>query len=165
MNRLLGLGFVFLLVSGAVLIITTSSALPPRVASHFGVGGAANGWQSLETYRALMLLFGIGLPVLVVAAMAWLPRKLPRLTKLPARDYWLAPERRDATYAALTAFAFAHGALIVVFVVALHLSIVAANASTPPRLAGGPFWALTATFVATITAMIVIYRRRFRVPR
>jgi len=165
MNRVLGFGFAFLLASAAVLIITTSGALPPRVASHFGAGGVANGWQSLEAYRATMLVLAIGLPAGVVAMMAWLPRRFPRFLSLPAREHWLAPERREATYAALTSFALAIGALVVTFVVALHLVVVAANASTPPRFADGPFWLLTGTFTATIVALIIGYHRRFRVRR
>lgn len=162
MNRLLAFGFVFLLATAAVLIVTTSGALPPRVASHFGAGGIANGWQSLEAYRATMLVFAIALPIGVVAAMAWLPRRFPRLVNLPFRDYWLAPERREATYAALTGFALAIGALVVTFIVALHLVIVAANASAPPHFAEGPFWGLSGTFSATLVALVIAYHRRFR---
>ncbi len=165
MNRLLGFGFVFLLATGAVLIVMTSAALPPRVASHFAPGGVANGWQSLQAYRAMMLVFALALPIGVVVAAAWLPRRFPRLVNPPFRDYWLAPERREATYAALTGFALAIGALVVTFVVALHLVIVAANASAPPHFADGPFWLLAGTFAATIIALVIAYHRRFRVRR
>jgi hypothetical protein len=165
MNRLLGFGFALLLATAAVLIVTTSSALPPRVASHFAAGGVPNGWQSLESYRATMLTLAIALPVAVVVAAGWLPRRFPRLINLPFRDYWLAPERREATFAALTGFALAIGALVVTFIVALHLVIVAANASMPPRFADGPFWLLTGTFTATIAALVIAYHRRFRVRR
>jgi hypothetical protein len=165
MNRLLGFGFVFLLASGAVLIVSTSGALPPRVASHFGAGGVANGWQSLDSYRALMLVFEIAMPLVAVAGVAWLPRAFPGLVNMPFRDHWLAPERREATYATMTAFGLALGSFLAAFVVALHLIVVAANASTPPRLADGPFWTLTATFVAAMFAFAIAYHRRFRVRR
>jgi uncharacterized membrane protein len=162
MARILGIAFFALLVAGAVVIVVTSEALPLELASHFGRQGRANGWQPLASYRTWMLLFAIGVPCLTVAAMAWLPRRFPRLSNLPHRDHWLAPVRREATFAALAAFAFAIGIVEIAFALGIHLSVVAANATDPPTLPAHAFMALMACFVVAIVAVVIAYHLRFR---
>jgi hypothetical protein len=165
MNRLLGFSFVALVVASAAVIVATSGALPARVASHFGVGGRPNGWQSLAEYRVWMLGFGVLMPVAVTALIAWLPHRFPRLVNLPHRDYWLDPARREATLGALSSFGYGVGILAVLFALAIHLLVVDANATAPPRLPEERVYALMGLFVTGLVVLIVVHYRRFRVPR
>ncbi len=77
----------------------TSQQLPERVATHFGLHGEPNGWMQKPSAVMVMGGFGLGLPLLTVV-LSFLVRFVPAdLVNLPHREYWLAPERRDATYA------------------------------------------------------------------
>ena len=57
--------FVALLLTGASFVISTTTSLPDRVASHFGAGGHANGYMTREGYRWFMLFFTVGFPALL----------------------------------------------------------------------------------------------------
>ena len=71
--------------------------------------------------------------------MSLLPRVSDKAINLPNRDYWLAPPQREATFRFLTAHACWLGSLMVVFIVGIHLLLIAANATQPPRLPTQPF--------------------------
>src|SRR5258708_29103500 len=126
--------FFALAIAATATSLATSGNLPEHVASHFASGGAANGWMSREIYVVIVLAMATLLPLFIVAMMARLPRMNPRRVRLPHRDYWLAPERRDPTFATLAGFAFALACALTLFIGGMHWIIFEANATTPPRL-------------------------------
>lgn len=73
--------------------------LPDTVASHFGINGAADNWMSKQSF---IIFYGT---VLVSTAALFLfvglfAHVVPdNLLNLPNKQYWLAPERRNETYA------------------------------------------------------------------
>lgn len=89
--------FVILLALCLVLIGHYYPRLPDPLASHFGRDGTPDGWMSKASFLDFALtLLGI-FSLLFVGLRFWL-RKIPvSLINLPHRDYWLAPERREAT--------------------------------------------------------------------
>jgi hypothetical protein len=117
-----------------------------------------------DAYLGFILFAAIGVPLLLVVALAWLPRLFPRAVNLPNRAYWFEPERRDATLATLSAFAWAFGCVLTLFVAGLHWAVVEANAATPPTLAGSTVNALLAAFVLAIAGWILAWILRFRRP-
>jgi hypothetical protein len=118
----------------AVFVGFTSSALPEIVASHFGATGAANGYMPRGMYRAVMLLLIVGVPLL----LAFIPTSIagPSGTRLniPRREYWLAPERRESTFAYIGGQARWFAALVAVFLGYVHWLVVRANRLQPPEL-------------------------------
>jgi hypothetical protein len=164
-RRLLLPLFVGLIAAVSAFIVTTSAGLPERVASHFARGGQANGWMPHDAYLAFILSAAIGVPLVLVVALAWLPRVFPRAVNLPSRAYWFEPERRDATLATLAAFAWAFGCVLTLLVAGLHWAVVRANASTPPALEESTLNALLAAFVFSIACWILAWVLRFRRPR
>jgi uncharacterized membrane protein len=165
MGRFLLPLFVGLIAAVSAFIVTTSAGLPRRVASHFARGGQANGWMSHEAYLAFILSTAIGVPLILVVALAWLPRVFPRSVNLPNRAYWFEPERRGATLATLAAFAWAFGCVLTLLVAGLHWAIVQANSATPPALEESTVNSLLAAFVLAIACWILAWRLRFRRPR
>ena len=154
--------FFLLIGAGAVYIFMSSAGLPDKVASKFGTGNLATGSMTREFYRWWMLGFGIILPMIVVAATAWLPRRAPHRMRLPTRGHWLAPERQSRTMAALSAQGYWIGSLITAFVIGLHYAIIEANKLTPPRLPAVLFWWLVVGFFIALIALIFAYGVRFR---
>jgi uncharacterized membrane protein len=165
MRRFLLPLFIGLIVAVSAFIVTTSAELPERVASHFARGGQANGWMPRDAYLGFILLAASGVPLVLVFALAWLPRVFPRAVNLPNRAYWFEPERRDATLATLSAFAWAFGCVLTLLVAGLHWAVVQANALTPPVLAASTVNTLLVAFVLAIACWILAWALRFRRPR
>ena len=120
--------------------------------------------MSRGNYLLLISLLMFGLPLLVVELNIILPRFVPRLLRIPARDYWLAPERRDETLASIATSGAFIGCLITAFIIALHLLVVEANSRTPARIDSDALWILLGTFVLAMLAWQFFRWRRFRRP-
>jgi len=128
--------FVFALVAGAAFVTLTADALPPMVAAHFAASGQANGFMQRPNYLAFMLIFVTGFPALVVTSISAVYRGSGERMNLPNGDWWLAPQRRDATLAFLVAHTQWLGSLLVVFLCLVHRQVLQANDVQPPRLSG-----------------------------
>lgn len=153
-----------LIACTATLVLATTAGLPPVVASHFAVDGRANGWMSRQAYAWMMVLMSLATPFAVWAGAAWLPRRRPRLVSVPFRDYWLAPERREATLVRLGRIGLAMGLLCAALVAAIHGEVVLANRRVPAAAGDGMAWILGA-FAAAIVALVVWTAWSFRVPK
>ena len=156
--------FVALLVGATWFVLSTTASLPEYVASNFRGDGLANAFMHRDTYRWFMLAFAVGLPVVLVVLIAYLPRRFPGATNIPNRDFWFAPERREETLAYLTQCALQLGCLLTVFACGVHWLVIQANALKPPRLANGPFLTMLVVFLAILGIGIVALLRRFRKP-
>jgi uncharacterized membrane protein len=155
---------VALCAAGAAILYATTDSLPAVVASHFDLAGYANGTMSRASYLVFMSLMMFGVPLLVVALNVVLPRFVPRLVRIPARDHWLAPERRDETLASIATSGAFIGCLITAFIIALHLLVVEANARAPARIDSDALWMLLGLFVLATLAWQFFRWRRFRRP-
>jgi hypothetical protein len=71
-----------------------------------------------------------------------------RNLKIAHREYWLAPQRRDATLGFLRSHGQWFAMAVVVFIAYVHVLVVQANALQPPRLA-------TARIVAGLVVLSV----------
>jgi uncharacterized membrane protein len=162
MTRFAHLLFVLLLAIAAIIITTTTGQLPEQVASHFGGSGAANGSMSRSGYLVFMLAIAIGVPLVVALMVGTLPRMMVKAINIPNREFWLADPRREGTLRFLSAHACWLGSLLVVFTTRIHLLLLAANATQPPRLPGTMFVTLLAAFLVGMAIWIVALHVRFR---
>lgn len=156
--------FAGLLVAATWFVLSTTAALPEYVASHFRGDGMADGFMRRDIYRWFMLVFAVGLPLVLVGLMAYLPSYVPRATNIPNRDFWFAPERREQTLAYLAQCALQLGCLFTVFACGVHWLVIQANAVKPPRLANGPFLTMLVLFLVILGVWTVALLRRFRKP-
>jgi uncharacterized membrane protein len=116
-----------LVLAWAAYLTRAFSTLPSRVASHYGLSGRADGFQDkvsfLETgllVPLVMLVFVVVLPILL--------RKMPaQAINMPRRDFWLAPERRESTFATLTMYLDWFGVATLALMAAVLVLIVRAN--------------------------------------
>jgi len=165
MNYLAAILLSLLLLFGSATIYATSGQLPARVASHFDAAGLANGFMPRGDYLLFMLVLTLGVPLLVAFVSVVVPRIAPATLKLPARDYWLAPERRDQTYATLSTAGFVMASIIACFLIALHFLVLSANGQTPPRLDNVLMWALIALLIVSLLTWQWFCWRRFHNPQ
>ncbi len=137
--------------------------LPGRVATHFGLGGRADAWSSKQSFALAYGLLAGGLGLLFFAIAAFLPRLPVNFINIPNRDYWLAPERRDATLHHVGREVLVMGTATVAFIAAtFHLSMRASITGTD-RLGPG-FWIALVAFVVYAGYWSVRLMLRFRAP-
>ncbi len=101
------------LVLAVAFVLLTGSRMPETVASHFAASGLADGFMPRRYYLALMAALIAGMPTAMVLLQQRSMRLRPDKLKLPHRDYWLAPERIDATRQAITARLMIFGSALV----------------------------------------------------
>jgi len=152
---------IVLPAAAALFIVASGQSLPQSVASHFAASGFADGYSSRGAYLALMIVAAAGLPAAVIALQTVLGRKAPRLG-VPHGEYWLAPERRDATLAFLDAQALRFAALIAAFLCFVHWLVVKGNAVQPPRMDGVLISSALIVFLLATAAWLVAFYVRFR---
>lgn len=134
--------------------------LPAVVPSHFGASGAPNAWMPragfVGLYAFVVLFLAIALTLSIRRAKA-----LPNSSlNLPHKDYWLAPERRQATLSAIEAQMFVFGAatfvlLFDVFGQAFRVGLGLAAKLDHPGLSLG-------LYTAFIVVWMTVFVRRFR---
>jgi uncharacterized membrane protein len=158
-------------IFGAIALCALAQAivdfpqLPDRVASHFGASGTPNGWMSKPAFFAMYAVI-IGLAAFVgFYAPRSIARKPRARINLPNKEYWLAPERREETFAFCARYFAWYGcALLLILVLAMGLAIQA-NFSSPPRLPTRPILAVIAGFVVFNLLWVIRMLRYFSNPR
>ena len=132
---------------GLVAIALLQSAfyypqLPATVASHWGASGDADGWSSRSVFFAIYLSMVALVAVVFILIPHWTGRRGAMRMNIPNRDYWLAPERAQATKAffrrQMLILGIAHLALAIYTV---QLAIIA-NLRESGRLDDSIVWAL-----------------------
>ena len=155
--------FAGLIALAVVDLLSYYPALPEQVAVHFNAAGEADGWASKP---GLVAIYLGTFPVLAAmfVGIAWGLRKLPAsMINLPNKDYWLAPERREATLAFLASWLLWMGnATLLFLVVVLHLTLLA-NLQPEPKLPD-TFWPAFIGYLGFVAVWIVRLYRRFRKP-
>jgi uncharacterized membrane protein len=134
--------------------------LPDRLASHFNAAGLPNGWMSKTQFLwvyALVLIPALAIEFWVSGKIA---SKRDAQLNLPNKEYWLAPERRAATFAYFESFCAWYGcAFLLVIAFAMGLAM-RANFDSPPVLPTAPILMdVVGFFVFNIAAVILMLRR------
>lgn len=143
-------------------VSSSYSDLPAKVASHFDIHGEPNGWMSRETCVGFTVGLGILLPALIVGVMGGAGRIPVSFINLPHRDYWLAPERRQAALALLLRYALWFACMNVLFVTGIHWLIVQANLpGNGPHLSGLGIMLVAGGFVAGTAVWVRLLLRHF----
>ena len=139
--------FYGLLVVAVVQIVYYYPQLPAVLASHFDGLGAPNDWSGRGGFFALYLGIVLMLVIIFEFVPAWSEKSSKFGMKIPNRDYWLAPERIEATRAFFRRQMYLMGiAHLALSIYAIQLTILA-NFSQQPRLHPSIGWALTIYFV------------------
>ncbi len=155
-------GFWVVLIGAAAFVWISGSGLPPLVASHFGLGGQADGFMARGDYLAFMLIGTVAIPLLIVVPQRLVETIPPRLINVPNREYWLAPERIGSTLDYLRNHAVWFAVLFTALLCFVHWEVVQANMRSPARLAAQPFLIGLVTYVVAVLLWIAAMVRHFR---
>lgn len=157
--------FPLVLAAAAAFVWSSSGSLPDVVASHFGSGGAANGFMPRVAYVAVMLVLVVFVPGLL-HLLGWLSSRLPvQWINVPNRRYWLAPERREATVSSFGKLGVWASYATLALLSLVHWLVVRANSVHPSHLEEAPLVGGVAVYlVALLVGVAVLLGRFFRVP-
>lgn len=137
--------------------------LPERVAIHFNVSGQADNWTE-RTWACRIFLGGFAVMALFFGGLALLLPRLPTsLINLPAKDYWLAPERREQTRASLTRSLLWLGNLTLLLMIVEEHSVFRVNLSGR-QLSGALFWLPVVFYMAAVLLLVIKLLLEFRRP-
>ncbi len=160
-KSLLALFATFLAIA-TFFSFNSSANLSEKVAIHFAADGTADDWTSREQYRVFILLALISLPSLLVGVMAGLPRLTDGRGQIPNCEYWFSGERRQATEDFLLRHSCWLGCMTVAVIYGIHIFILRANATTPPRLEYDHFIAMISLYLIGLGWWMGLLLRRFR---
>ncbi|MBK8011140.1 MAG: DUF1648 domain-containing protein [Deltaproteobacteria bacterium] len=140
--------------------------LPTTMASHFGAGGKPNGWMPRSGFAALSAAVSV-LMLLVFLGGPLLLKRVPHpLINLPNKLYWLAAERKEATFAYLASTIEWLGATTFVFIGLVNELVFAANTKPSSELAETPLVVgLVLILSVNVGSGIAMYLRFARVPK
>jgi uncharacterized membrane protein len=154
--------FATLLVVATFFALRSIGELPESVAVHFGINGVAGGWMGRESYRLCVLLFLVAFPSLLVWLFAGLPRMTDGRGQIPNSEYWFSQERRSTTESFLLSHACWLGCMTVAIVYGMHVSIMRANAISPPLLATDRVIVMLLVYFAGLGWWVTVLLRHFQ---
>ncbi len=137
--------------------------LPPYLATHFDGAGTPNGWMSPTFFSWFMA----GMWTIMTLAF-WGPRfLLPRIStqwfNLPHKEYWLAPERREAALDRISVRLEAFGLATLAGMVLVTEVLFQVNRTGDPMLPGA-FGTGFVVYIAGSLIWGVAFMRAFRLP-
>jgi hypothetical protein len=158
-----GTGWAWSVMVATILAVTaTSIALPDRIATHFAIDGHASGFMPRGTYLVAMGFLAVGVPALILLGVGGAVRRASTRVKIPDRDYWLSPERREATSEWLAQHTARLAAGACAFAFAVHVALIRANSFVPPRLEPVVSTGLLAGSLGAVLIWVYSFARRFR---
>lgn len=119
--------------------------LPETMASHFDGAGRPNRWSDKTGFFALYLVI-VAFVASLFLSIGPLIRHRPDM-RLPHREYWLSPERREETISFLRCRLLSAGAASLALAVVVAQLAILANFEDPPRISDAIYWVLLAYFV------------------
>ena len=159
------MAFWILATGLAVVLVATFDLLPPVVASHFDAAGAPDGWSSRGVHTLVILTIGVGLPLVIVGLVRFLTRSGPQGLNIPARDYWTRPEHGPEAVRRVRAYVWWLGGVMAGTALLVHVLVLGANRSQPPRLRNELMYLMLAAVLLAIGGWAWGWYRLLRPPR
>lgn len=155
---------IYLLISlviGLILQAYYSVTLPDTVANHFGSNGLPNGWMSNTASlitSSIVLIFNSAVFLSISSIFNNVPLKY---ISFPKKEYWLAPERKNASISMMTKWLLFFGLITNLFMIAIFHMVFIANQTTPPRLDEELFISLLIIYFIILIAWLVLLFKKF----
>jgi hypothetical protein len=155
-----------LCVLGIVQAAWYAPRLPERPASDFAGDGAVSGWSDKDELLTMQIV-QLGITAWLFPLLGWSLRRIPvKFINLPHPEYWLDPERRGDTLAAVARALAWLGCGTTLFLLWSFQLTILANVADPPRLETSAMWSGLAAYLAYATWWTLRLILRFqRLPR
>ncbi len=152
-----------LLAFGGLQLLLYYPKLPDAVPYHFNFKGEPDAWGSrtfLISFDAGVLLF---LALTFFLTARFIMRARDDYINLPHKEYWLAPERRDATIRRLLNLLGWIGVCTLLFIQYVMLQTLRAATAEPPQQFG-TFWPVLLLYLAAVGGLVAREMWKFRRP-
>ncbi len=157
--------FILSFVANLILTVVSLVLGPSRVAIHFGLGGAPNGWAPAYVNALIMA----GMNAIVFVSLFFSPRLIrtasARWINIPNKEYWLKEENRNRAESVLSGQMCRFGTVLFAYLFMVGVLALQANLSTPVRLREDLFWWPFGLFMAYVAYWTVNLLRSFRIPK
>jgi serine/threonine-protein kinase len=140
------------------------TVLPERVASHWDGLGNPNGYMSRDGFVSFYLWLMVGLSTLFGGIGALVRVTPDDAVNLPNKEYWLAPERREATITTITQQMNAFTIMMNTFMIGIHQLSIMANLTPDKHLSNG-VWVLLVGFLGGTGFWVYKMITEFKVPQ
>jgi uncharacterized membrane protein len=154
--------YAFLFLAGLLMMAYYFPQMPQRMASHFAADGHVNGWQSREAFFVLMIVVSSASAVVCFLAPRQIAAKANARINLPNREYWLAPERREATMRYISATMAWFGCGILFVLISGTFFALQANLGPDPRFNSQAMILVLGGFFAGLLGLLVRLVRHFQ---
>lgn len=158
MQRLAFMFFAVAVIVSTAFVIATGQDLPVRVASHFGLRGAADSFLSRDAYVLIFALLTSVVPIVSVAVKTVVARLRPGGACKRHREFWSSPENRDTAITYCTTRSLIIGGMLSLFLAGMHYTVLRANEVQPPRLPYPDFPLLTGLFLIAVAVVSLMFR-------
>ena len=145
-----------------MIVAATLPRLPPILATHFNAVGTPNAWSSHAGYVTVLAVIGLLLPLAIVRMVGWFGVVRPEWLNVPYRTYWIEPARRAEGLSRILSHMWWLACLMAAFVLGIHLVLVGAHATVPPRLPMGSFLGVVTAFLTGLGLWIAAFYRVMR---
>lgn len=154
---------------GVTLLIAVMHALwaytvlPDRVASHWDGSGVPDGYMDSFVFISFYLWLIVGMTALFSGVGVLIRRTPNDAINLPNREYWLSPERREATICRITDSLCVFVLLLNVFMIAMHHLSILANLTVGKQLSNA-IWVLLFVFLSGTGLWVWRMQQDFKIP-
>lgn len=164
-RTLASLVFVVLWLGSITWFFSRFSGLPGEVVTRYAADGSVDTTLSKAAFTALFLFVHLFFAAYFCAGRFFMHKVSARYLKLvPDHAYWLAESRRDATYLALSAMnTWAAVFICALFAATFGLIGYANTGGAVPRFSLLTSF-LNTIFLTLIFGLVIVFRRRFRLP-
>lgn len=135
--------------------------LPENVASHFNDLGEPNGWMARQNF----VIFEGVLLLIIIFEFTLLPffiEKMPTsLVNLPNKNYWLAAERREATFRTIKSYFEWFSVALLSLFIAVNQLVFRANINHE-NLLSAEIWLIIGVFFTFTIIWLIKFIRQFR---
>jgi hypothetical protein len=147
--------FLVLALVGAMQYFYYAPRLPAIVASHFGIGGLVNGWQTKTAFFSIELII-ILLATVISFGVPRLIEAMPvSLINLPHKEFWLGPERREDSLSYIRTWSAWFGCGLLAFLLFVMELAFRANLQTPPQFNNAAFVPAFLAFIVFDTVVLL----------
>lgn len=154
--------YFFLVLVCLLMMAHYYPLMPQRMASHFAPDGTPNGWQPRESFFLLMTFISASSAVVAFFAPWRIASRRTARINLPNREYWLAPERREATIRYITATMSWFGCGLLFVLISGTFLALRANLAPDHRFNSEAMLFVISAFLLSLMFLILRFFRHFQ---
>ena len=138
------------------LLIYYYPFLPERIASHFNISGEADGWMNKESFLILMIIIFVVVNGSLFGITFFI-KSSTSIINIPNKEYYLSPERKDASLKIINNFLMLINNLTIVLIIVINYLIIRTNIEGTDKLTSYFIYIIIIYFLAMALIVFKIF--------